>query len=57
MSDSDYEKKVSTLDRWREMSGLYKLGFDPESAKGLAFPFVAVAVIGGLLGAFIKFVL
>ena len=54
---SDYEKKVSPLDRWREMSGLYKLGIDPESAKGLAFPFVAVALIGGLLGAFIKFVL
>ena len=54
---SDYEKKVSPLDRWREMSGLYKLGFDPESAKGLAFPFVTVALIGGLLGAFIKFVI
>ena len=54
---SDYEKKLSPVDRWRELSGLYKLGFDPASAMGLIFPFAVVIVIGGLLGAFIKFVL
>ena len=54
---SDNEKKLSLVDRWREKSGLYKLGFDPSSAMGLIFPFAAVIVIGGLLGAFIVYVL
>jgi hypothetical protein len=54
MSDG-YKKNVSIIDRWREMSGLYKLGFDPESVKGLGFPVILVLVIGGGLGAIIRF--
>lgn len=54
---SDNEKKLSLVDRWREKSGLYKLGIDPSSAAGLIFPFAVVIVIGGLLGAFIAFAL
>ena len=54
---SDTEKNLSLIDRWREKSGLYKLGFDPSSAMGLIFPFAAVIVIGGLVGAFIVFAL
>jgi hypothetical protein len=34
------EKQFGPVDKWREMSGLYKLGFDPESFKGLMFPFL-----------------
>lgn len=57
MTMSDTEKNLSLIDRWREKSGLYKLGFDPSSAMGLIFPFAAVIVIGGLVGAFIVFAL
>jgi hypothetical protein len=44
VSDSQPKKQFGPIDRWREMSGLYKLGFDPESAKGMLFPFMAMAV-------------
>ncbi len=54
MSDG-YKKNVSIIDRWRELSGLYKLGIDPESFKGLGFPVILIAVIGGGLGAIIRF--
>lgn len=38
------------------MSGLYKLGFDPESFKGLMFPFILVGgfvVLGFLIWKFL----
>lgn len=54
MSDG-YKKDVSIIDRWRELSGLYKLGIDPDSVRGLALPFIVVAIIGGGLGAIIRF--
>ena len=44
MSDSEPKKHFGPIDRWREMSGLYKLGFDPESFKGISLPFVAMVV-------------
>ena len=53
--DNGYKKDVSIIDRWRELSGLYKLGIDPDSVLGLAFPFLIVLVIGGGLGAIIRF--
>ena len=52
MSESIPKKKFGPVDKWHEMSGLYKLGFDPESFKGLMFPFIAVSgfvVIGFLI--------
>jgi hypothetical protein len=58
MSDgysNGYKKDVSIIDRWRELSGLYKLGIDPDSVIGFVFPFIVVAVIGGGLGAIIRY--
>lgn len=44
MSDSAPKKDFGPIDKWREMSGLYKLGFDMESVKGFGLPFIAMAV-------------
>ncbi|MDQ2683137.1 MAG: hypothetical protein M3Y37_06385 [Chloroflexota bacterium] len=44
MSDTAPKKQFGPVDKWREASGLYKLGFDPESVKGLMLPFIAMAV-------------
>jgi hypothetical protein len=54
MSDG-YEKKASIFDKSRMMSGIYKLGFDPESGKGFMLPFIVVTLIGGFLAALIWF--
>ena len=44
VSDSAPKKQFGPIDKWREMSGLYKLGFDMESMKGFGLPFLAMAV-------------
>ena len=44
MTESAPKKVLSHLDRFREKSGLYKLGFDMESAKGISFPFIAMGL-------------
>jgi hypothetical protein len=44
VTDSAPKKNFGPIDKWREMSGLYKLGFDIESIKGLTLPFVAMIV-------------
>ena len=44
MSDSAPKKQFGPVDKWREQSGLYKLGFDMESMKGFGLPFIAMAV-------------
>ena len=44
MSESTPTKKFGPIDKWREMSGLYKLGFDLESFKGLMFPFILTSI-------------
>ena len=44
MSETAPKKVLSPVDRFRERSGLYKLGFDMESVKGISFPFIAMAV-------------
>ena len=54
MSDG-HEKRVSLLDKGRMEAGIYKLGFDPESARGFMLPFIVTVLIGGFLGALIYF--
>lgn len=44
MSETVPEKRFGPIDKWREASGLYKLGFDAESFKGLMFPFLLMVV-------------
>jgi hypothetical protein len=44
VSDSAPKKQFGPADKFREQTGLYKLGFDPESLKGFLFPFIAVTV-------------
>ena len=44
MSEHSVKKDFGPVDKWHEQSGLYKLGFDMESAKGLLFPFMAMVV-------------
>jgi hypothetical protein len=44
MSDTAPKKQFGPIDKWREASGLYKLGFDQESLKGIMFPFLAMVV-------------
>ncbi|MBX3070313.1 MAG: hypothetical protein KF883_07475 [Thermomicrobiales bacterium] len=44
-----YEKSFGPVDSARERSGLYKLGFDPESLKGFMLPCIIAA--GGVIGA------
>ena len=44
MSDAEVKKDFGPIDRWREASGLYKLGFNEWSFKGLMFPFMVMIV-------------
>ena len=44
MTDSAPKKEFGPVDRFREKSGLYKLGFDMESVKGISFPFMAMVI-------------
>ncbi len=53
MSDGAPKKRFSPIDQVRGMTGLYKLGFDEESALGLMLPFAIVIGIGGILGVII----
>ena len=50
-AESEVKKNFGPVDRFREQSGLYKLGFSEESFKGLMFPFMAmiVPIVLGLL--------
>jgi len=50
-----YEKDVSLVDRSKAETGIYELGFDPESTKGFLLPFIIVGAIGGVLGLIIYF--
>ena len=51
-ADQDVKKDFGPIDRFREQSGLYKLGFNEYSFKGLMFPFVAM-IVPIVLGLFI----
>ena len=44
MSANEPKKEFGPVDRWREASGLYKLGFDGESFKGFMLPFLCMAI-------------
>ncbi|MGH2532036.1 MAG: hypothetical protein ACRDJW_06980 [Thermomicrobiales bacterium] len=50
MSDNEYQKEYGPIDRIREASGIYELGFDQESMKGFLLPFIVVVAIGLPLG-------
>ena len=50
VSESRYDKEFGPLDKAREQSGLYKLGFERESAMGLLLPFILIGAVGGSLG-------
>ena len=53
MSTTPPKKRFNPIDQARGMTGLYKLGFDEESAIGLMLPFAIVAIVGGVLGVII----
>jgi hypothetical protein len=44
VSANEPKKEFGPVDRWREASGLYKLGFDGESFKGFVLPFLCMAI-------------
>jgi hypothetical protein len=48
MSDNGVQKEYGPVDRLKDVSGIYGLGFEKESFMGFALPFVLVAVVGGL---------
>lgn len=54
MSDGSYKQHRSLIDRARELSGIYHLGFEPDSFLGLVIPIGIVIVIGGILGLIIS---
>jgi hypothetical protein len=46
---------VNVLDRIREMTGIYGLGFRKESILGLVVPIAFVVLVGGAIAALIFF--
>ena len=46
---------VNVLDRIREMTGIYGLGFRRESILGLVVPIAFVVLVGGAIAALILF--
>ena len=50
MSDNSVEKDYGPIDRVKDVSGIYGLGFERESFFGFMLPFAIVLVIGGLGG-------
>jgi len=50
MSDNRVKKDHGPVDRVKEVSGIYGLGFDRDSFVGFALPILIVAVIGGFGG-------
>jgi len=53
MSDRGPRKDHGPVDQVRDVTGLYKLGFEKESFLGLMLPFAIVIGVGGLLGVLI----
>lgn len=45
------------VDRIKGMTGIYRLGFDPDSIMGVTLPIVFVVIVGGALWAFNRFFL
>jgi hypothetical protein len=52
MSDNNVEKDYGPLDRVKDASGIYGLGFERESFLGFITPFIAVGVLG-VIGAIV----
>jgi hypothetical protein len=50
MSEGSFHKDHGPVDQARELSGIYKLGFERESFLGFALPFIIVLGVGGILG-------
>ncbi len=51
MADKQFEKDFGPVDAARERTGLYGLGFDPESLKGFLLPFIisGAGIVGAIL--------
>lgn len=50
MTDDSVEKDHGLIDRLRETSGIYKLGFERESFIGISLPFIIAFAIAAPLG-------
>jgi len=48
MSNESYRKRQGLIDRIKEATGIYRLGFERESFIGFILPWLIVLVIGGL---------
>lgn len=48
MSNESYRKPRGLIDRIKEATGIYRLGFERESFIGFILPWLIVLVIGGL---------
>jgi len=46
MSENNVEKDYGPIDRVKDASGIYGLGFERESFLGFITPFIAVGVLG-----------
>jgi hypothetical protein len=55
VTENGTNKQFGLIDRWKEASGIYGLGFERESFLGFMLPWVIVFGVGGLLGAIIYF--
>jgi hypothetical protein len=55
MADNGTEKHFGPIDRVKEITGIYSLGFERESFIGFILPWLIVVVIAGVLGAIIAF--
>jgi hypothetical protein len=55
VTENGTKKQFGLIDRWKEASGIYGLGFERESFLGFMLPWVIVIGVGGLLGAIIYF--
>ncbi|MER3439044.1 MAG: hypothetical protein C4346_16455 [Chloroflexota bacterium] len=48
MTNESYRKRHGLIDRIKEATGIYGLGFERESFIGFILPWLIVLVIGGL---------
>jgi|DewCreStandDraft_5_1066085.scaffolds.fasta_scaffold85567_2 hypothetical protein len=48
MTNESYRKRRGLIDRIKEATGIYGLGFERESFIGFILPWLIVLVIGGL---------
>ncbi|HEY8445663.1 MAG TPA: hypothetical protein VIL01_01000 [Thermomicrobiales bacterium] len=50
MSDQPYRQQRGMLDRIKDATGIYGLGFERESFLGFILPWIIVIVVGGIGG-------